>query len=107
MSDLLRLADELMDARDEATPGEWILYPGSIDAVGGVPIAMDPDMKDEDITFIVQAANYAVDIIKGYQDLLRRIVDVYENTTVDETYFQLMTHIRYAKASIPEGKTNE
>ena len=77
MSELLRKANELVEARDRATDGEWVGDDYSIytNAVGGDYIIGGKHASEEDIEFITLAANHGVDIIRGYQGLLRRVID--------------------------------
>lgn len=75
MSELRDLAHRLAESREKATDGEWAFEDHSIytNAVGGDYIVGGKHASEEDLLFIVLAANHAVDIIKGYQDLLFRI----------------------------------
>lgn len=73
MSELLDLANDILEARRRG-------------------FMMNPPVEFEN----------ACTVIEGYQELLRRIVDVYENCPPGYTWGQLVPHIRYAKACIPE-----
>ena len=74
MSELLRKANELIEARARAGQGEWKQEGFHVDQERGNYIQFDIAF-DGDIEFIVLAANHAVDVIKGYQGLLRRVID--------------------------------
>lgn len=101
MSELLRLANELIAARDKANMEEWGWHyrpgdedaPASIHAKGShisTAIAMCPrfgiDQFPHDAAFITLAANHAVDIVKGYQDLLRRAYVLLRHVEFDREF---------------------
>lgn len=72
MSELLELANRLIEAREMAKGfmgGDWEL--------DGIPDEV-PSPSDAQFIFIVLAGNHAVDIIKGYQELLRKAADTLE-----------------------------
>ena len=100
MSELLRLANQLVAARDNAIDDGWepVEWPE-----GFVP-------SDSITIFMALSINHAVDIIKGYQDLLRRAAEMLEECSSyghglwSQKIDDFVTEIR---APIPQENPNE
>lgn len=107
MNELLRLASELVNARERATDGEWVGDGYSIytNAVGGDYIIGGKHASEEDIEFITLAGNHAVDVIKGYQRMVEAALSLLEHAHFTREWRQLKTvadlWIKTAKESIP------
>lgn len=109
MSELLRKANELMEARRNAGQGEWKQDGFHVDQEKGNYVQFDIAFEG-DIEFIVLAANNAVDIIKGYQRLLKAALMLIQHANFIP-YKELETvanlWITEAKAAIPEEPNND
>jgi hypothetical protein len=78
MNELLQKAMQLIEAREKAAPGEWQQCGRWIDlAATHERIGHYEGERYEDMRFVLLAANHTADVIKGYQELLRRVVDAH------------------------------
>ena len=77
MSELLRLANKLVDETENSI------------------------IRGKDIENIYNFADDTIEVIKGYQDLIRRMIDTYEGD------FSLFPIVDEARASIPQEQSNE
>jgi hypothetical protein len=109
MRELLQKAMRLIEAREKATQGKWLQRDAVIEDEGGGYIILDDELDDHDGEFIAFAGNNAVDIIKGYQDLLRRVAAIYRRGDIadEELGDYLKEVIDEAESSLPEELTHE
>lgn len=79
MTELRDLAQQLIEARAKATPGEWHHNTAStrpawlLDGEG-------PTLSD--IEFITLAANNALDVIQAYQAILKRYLNIWNSREI-------------------------
>lgn len=75
MNELLRLATEIMEARENAISDGWepVAWPE-----GFIP-------SDSITMFMALATNHAVEVIQGYQELIRRMI---VNLEVSDSYVE-------------------
>ena len=110
MSELLELANRLIEARDNAPCSPWTNTPYIIAAGDGKSIFHNDSRMDASSEFIVMAGNHVVDIISGYQELLRHVLilcngnDPACNQDIAERWDWLIGEI---EASLPQENTNE
>lgn len=117
MSELLDLANKLVEAREKSPKGKWEDTGYIIAAGDAKSIFHDQSRLDETSKFIVLAGNHAVDIIKGYQDLVKRMsiiihacaMTIYSNSIQSHQDIIDATNAIWKEAneSIPEGIDGE
>lgn len=91
MSELLRMANGLMDARAKAPEGPWKNGEYTTNAADGYSIFFDDERLSNSSEFIVYAENHAVDVIKGYQRLVEAALSLLEHAHFTREWRQLET----------------